>query len=332
MPITVLIRSEASGEAPSLTFDGDRVVLGRSVGCDVRLPDPSVSHRHATLRANGAEYSLLDEGSTNGTFVGGIRLEPRTPRIVRSGDKIRVGRVWLEVRIGAQPATPDLGMATRDLAFALVANALASMGDDTTPRVRVVEGPDAGAELRLAEAGRPYVIGRAETCDLPLLDQDCSREHAQIVRRGGAVLLRDAGSKNGVLLGESLVAKGRDVVWRAPQMVRVGATVLALDEPVARALEELEAGPDEKLADADVPPEPEPTPPPAPPNAEAPASVAAIPTGQAPIAAPPSAAPASSPRAPPRRRAWTAIDVLVILIAVSVLALSAAGFVWLLRG
>lgn len=340
MPITIVVRS-AEGDPPSLTFDGARVVIGRSDGCDVRLPDPSVSLRHATLRAAGADYAIVDEGSTNGTFVGGIRLSPHTPRVVRNGDRIRVGRVWLEVRTGALPATPDLGLATRDLALALVSDALAAMGDDTTPKVHVVEGPDVGATLRLAEVGRAYVVGRAEHCDLPLADADCSREHVAIVRRGSTVLVRDTGSRNGVLLGEGRLTRDRDTVWRSPTMVRVGATVLALEEPVARALEELETGPDEELSAEEVhePPAPmapattEPPSAPAPVSAEPPASVAASVRGQAPIAAPPPpSAPAPVQPKAPKKRVWTAMDVMVILVAAFVLAASIAGFVWLLRG
>src|SRR3954464_2026392 len=102
MAVTIVVRSggetEAEGEL-SLTLDTPRLVIGRGEGCEVRLPDPSVSHRHASLRQRGGEYVLLDENSQNGTFLGKVRLPPQTPRAVRSGERIRVGRVWLEVRI-----------------------------------------------------------------------------------------------------------------------------------------------------------------------------------------------------------------------------------------
>ncbi|MCW5834031.1 MAG: FHA domain-containing protein, partial [Labilithrix sp.] len=195
MAVTVVVRSASGGEAPSLTFDGGRIVIGRSDGSDVRLPDPSVSLRHASIRAQGAEYALVDEGSTNGTWVGGVKLGPHTPRLVKSGDLVRVGRVWLELVVGHKAPTPDLGLATRDLALALVRSAMDAMGDDTRAVVRVAEGPDMGAELRLVEEGRVYVIGRAEGCDLPLADEDASREHAAVVRRGAQILLRDLGSR-----------------------------------------------------------------------------------------------------------------------------------------
>ena len=166
MPVTVVVRTASgpsAGAEPSLTFDGSRVVIGRGAGSDVRLPDPSVSTRHATIRATGNDFAIVDEGSTNGTWVGGVRLNPQSPRAVKSGDLVRVGRVWLELVIGHKTATPDLGLATRDLAFALVQRAMDAVGDDTAPKVRVAEGPDIGEEILLAEEGRAYVIGRAET-------------------------------------------------------------------------------------------------------------------------------------------------------------------------
>lgn len=352
MPVTVVVRSSSEGasEPPSLTFDGPRIVLGRGAGSDVRLPDPSVSLRHATIRATGTEYAIVDEGSTNGTWVGGIRLLPQTPRVVKTGDLIRVGRVWLEVAIGHKAATPDLGLATRDLAFALVRNAMEAVGDDTVVKVRVAEGPDLGAELGLLEEGRAYLLGRADRCDLPLADEDASREHAAITRRGTQVFLRDLSSRNGVLLGEAPVTPNRDMLWRPPTMARIGRSVLALDEPVSLALAALEAAKDEPLPEELAPPAPAPSqampsmPPSAGPRSTAPS--AAPPPGSAspPSVAPPSAhladaaaAPVAAPpeQSPPKRsrraRGWTTTDFAVAGVAIAVIAVSLAGLVWVLK-
>jgi pSer/pThr/pTyr-binding forkhead associated (FHA) protein len=325
MPLTVVVRS--SGEdSPSLTFDGSRVVIGRGDGCDVRLPDPSVSHRHAIIRIQAGEHALLDEGSANGTFVGGVRLSPRTPRIVKTGDLVRIGRVWLEIRIDQTPPTRDLAAATRDLALALVGQAMRALGDDTTPKVRVVEGQDAGATLALEEEGRLYIAGRDEACDLPLEDTDASREHVRFVRRGSAVLVRDAGSKNGAFLGETRISADRDSAWRPALMLRIGRTVLALDEPVALALSDIEQGGDEAVAEEDLPP---------PPAAPSPPVVEETPRSERrPSAAAPIAQVDGAARLAPRRKnksGWSGTDLAVVAAALAVIALSVAGLVWLLR-
>jgi pSer/pThr/pTyr-binding forkhead associated (FHA) protein len=331
MPITVVVRG-ARGEAPSLTFDGGRIVIGRSDGSDVRLPDPSVSLRHASIRTQGAEYTLVDEGSTNGTWVGDIKLTPQTPRLVKTGDQIRVGRVWLEVIIGARAPTPDLGLATRDLALALVRSAMEAVGDDTQPVVFVAEGPDIGTELRLAEQGRSYVIGRGAHCDLLLADEDASREHLVVVRRRAHVTLRDLSSHNGVYLGDVRIAPDKDLAWRSPLMVRVGRSVLRLEEPVTQALAQLEAVADEALPDEAAPPPPPSAhapsaPPPAPAAAPPPESQRAV---AAPIAEVASRTAPTVPRAR-QRRVWTFADVMLVTIAVVVIGLSLAALVWVLK-
>lgn len=319
MTITVIVRSGDLGKkATTITFDGERVVIGRGDGSDVRLPDPSVSHRHASLRLSGGTWNLIDEGSSNGTFTGGVALLPRTPRAVRSGDKIRVGRVWLELSMEAAPPTLDLGMATRDVAMALVASALSKLDGDTTPSLRVVEGQDVGHVLRIDTENRALVIGRGESCDLPLGDPDVSREHVSITRKGSTIIVRDLGSHNGVLLGEQTLTPNRDTAWRSPTLLRLGRTVLALDEPVARALAELEREPDRTMSDEDQHdaavelahedvPEPEPV-------------LPAPRTSKTPLAA-----------NVPDKRSWTVTDVFVLLASVFVIAASAAALVWVLR-
>ena len=52
-----------------------RVILGRGAGCDIQLPDSEVSRRHAMLEIRGEEATISDLGSTNGTYVEGVRIE-----------------------------------------------------------------------------------------------------------------------------------------------------------------------------------------------------------------------------------------------------------------
>lgn len=321
MAITVIVRP-AGGAETRLTFDGtQRIVFGRGASCDVRLPDPSVSMRHASLRAQGAEFVLYDEGSTNGTFVGDVRIAGGTSRIVRSGELARLGRIWVELRVEQAATSRDVAVATRDLALALVASALKAAGEDLTLRVLVVEGPDQGADLRLTEEGRSYVVGRGRECDLPLADVDASREHVVVVRRGATAMLVDRGAKNGTWLGDARAPRDREVPWRTTQMVRIGGTVLALREPLAEALAHIEAAPDEPIAANELTPRPAALPKEAEKD-QAPASHAA------PVAPLPSARAAPRPRA----RRWSLTDWAVMMAAFGILALSIAGLVWLLRG
>ncbi|HEY2743615.1 MAG TPA: ATPase, T2SS/T4P/T4SS family [Polyangia bacterium] len=57
-----------------LPFSRELVLVGRDRLCDVRLEDRTVSRRHAALRL-GDEGVFAEDLSTNGTFVGGERLD-----------------------------------------------------------------------------------------------------------------------------------------------------------------------------------------------------------------------------------------------------------------
>lgn len=141
MAVTIVVLSGGGPGLPelSLTLDSPRVVIGRGEGCEVRLPDTSVSSRHASLRQRGGEYVILDEGSRNGTFLGPVRLPPQTPRVVRNGERVRVGRVWLELRVGPALVMGSTAAAARELALTLVARGLAAEGHEGSAAAALAE-------------------------------------------------------------------------------------------------------------------------------------------------------------------------------------------------
>jgi hypothetical protein len=53
--------------------------------------DPGVSSHHAQIRPAGQGHEIVDLGSSNGTFVNGQQLIPNAPRLLYTGDQIRIG-------------------------------------------------------------------------------------------------------------------------------------------------------------------------------------------------------------------------------------------------
>jgi pSer/pThr/pTyr-binding forkhead associated (FHA) protein len=329
MALTIVVRSGDSGSPPQISFDSPRIVIGRGEGCEVRLPDPSVSHRHASIRQRGVDYIVVDEGSTNGTFIGPVRLSPQAPRMLKTGDPIRVGRIWLEVRIGHAIPTQNAPLATRELALGLVANALLAQGEAAAVEVRVSEGPDSGKSLAIREFERPYAVGRGKDLDLPLDDVDASRRHVEIWRRGEQVLVRDLGSKNGSKLGGAPLPANKEQAWSKGLVLELGQNRLVYEDPVLAALIELERSADERMREDDSVDPPPVTSAEAgePPALQFDSSASARPAAEAgPIAA----VPARNRRATGGRRAeWT--DFVVALLALLVLAASVLGLLWLFR-
>jgi diguanylate cyclase (GGDEF)-like protein len=72
----------------------DEVILGRSLGADVRINDYKASRRHAKIAkvlnplTNIHDYVLTDFGSRNGTFLNGQQITEVT---LQNGDKIAIG-------------------------------------------------------------------------------------------------------------------------------------------------------------------------------------------------------------------------------------------------
>ena len=76
----------ANGERHQV--DKRRVVIGRSKECDVQIPDPNISRRHAELHQEGAAYWIVDLESTNGIEVNGQRTKRAK---LSDGDTVKLG-------------------------------------------------------------------------------------------------------------------------------------------------------------------------------------------------------------------------------------------------
>lgn len=343
MALTVVVRTgDLPGHEglPTLSFDSPRLVIGRGEGCDIRLPDPSVSHRHASIRQRGSDYLVVDEGSTNGTYVASVRLPPQSPRLLRSGELIRVGRVWLEVKLEAVVPTANPAMATKEIALALVQGALEAQGETTALRVAVVEGPDQGRALDIVETEQPHLLGRARDVQLLLDDADASRHHVELLRRGDRLYVRDLNSKNGSALAGEPMPPDKELAWSPKDELQIGANVLRYADPVASALEELEAAADEHMrADESIDPPTSEEKPPEESEASEPDPLSEVALGSepkesrrvAPIAEKPKkkAKPKGGP--PGGARRWGSADLLIAMLAIGVLALSVMGMIWLMR-
>lgn len=89
LELRVLSGSRAGATA---TFDDEVVSVGRHAMSDLRFDPQSeldVSTRHAEFHASGGRWSIIDQGSTNGTFVNGERIA--SERRLANGDIVSFG-------------------------------------------------------------------------------------------------------------------------------------------------------------------------------------------------------------------------------------------------
>lgn len=75
---------------------GDRFSIGRnSKRCDLNISDDMISGLHLTLSYTRGVLTVADAGSTNGTFVNGIKIAK--PRQLQNGDTIVIGKTKINV-------------------------------------------------------------------------------------------------------------------------------------------------------------------------------------------------------------------------------------------
>ena len=84
--------------------------IGRE-GCEIVIPDPEVSRRHAAVRKLDSGLAIEDLGSTNGTFVNDKRVTGIAE--VKEGDRLRVGNTVWQLRAPASATEVAAAPTTR---------------------------------------------------------------------------------------------------------------------------------------------------------------------------------------------------------------------------
>jgi pSer/pThr/pTyr-binding forkhead associated (FHA) protein len=86
------IEVQGPEETLLIPLDAGVTHIGRGLAADLRLDERSVSRRHAILVQRSTCVRVLDDRSSNGTFVNGRRVVQAD---LQNGDVLVVGRVVL---------------------------------------------------------------------------------------------------------------------------------------------------------------------------------------------------------------------------------------------
>jgi hypothetical protein len=80
-----------SGPAGHVELGTTTLKIGRLPENQLIIDDAQASSLHAEIHSDAGGYTLIDLGSTGGTFVNKQRLAPHTPRHLQAGDIIGIG-------------------------------------------------------------------------------------------------------------------------------------------------------------------------------------------------------------------------------------------------
>ena len=135
----VLVMFTAQGERRSFSLPRSMTVIGRKEDCDVRIPLSDVSRKHCRLMAEDEVLRVEDMGSSNGTFLNGMRVQEA---IVQPGDSLQIGPIVFIVQIDGVPADDEIQPVTP-----LTGKAAATQQADGVVAADVPTGQDEGEEL-----------------------------------------------------------------------------------------------------------------------------------------------------------------------------------------
>ena len=88
--------TQGSNTGATAGLDRAPILIGRGTDAAIRLDDDYVSTRHARIAASGDQWFVEDLGSTNGTYIGSVRITQ--PTTITLGTQVRIGKTILELQ------------------------------------------------------------------------------------------------------------------------------------------------------------------------------------------------------------------------------------------
>ncbi len=95
-PRALLVQKEGARDLRKFSLSEQGVIMGRRRSSDIPLDDANISRVHASIDYLDGSFFITDLGSTNGTFVNGVRISKKK---LADGDRIRMGTTFLEFRL-----------------------------------------------------------------------------------------------------------------------------------------------------------------------------------------------------------------------------------------
>lgn len=135
--------------------------IGRAATCEILLSESTVSRLHATISAIGDFHALEDKGSSNGTFLNGVRIPPEQAFILRPGDRIEIAHS--RITYGAASDATDASVFGSSESSSPMAELLEEAEDQADDRPVFIRALAAVAPQRGLEACLEHICDRLGT-------------------------------------------------------------------------------------------------------------------------------------------------------------------------
>lgn len=241
---------------------GETWIVGRDPDVsDFVLEDSTVSRRHLRLTRTDEGIFLENLSRVNPTLVNDEKISHKV--LLKEGDRLQVGHstfLYSEEALSEdtsplesknsskyddifgdvepakleEPPPPSKKMAGKSSIYDTIFEDITEEPplplhyfSETPLMLKVISGPNAGAEINI-QKGRTYTIGKdANTCDIVFQDMSVSRTHARLsVTEEGEIQIEDLGSKNGIAVNGSPISEKKTITTQ--DLIALGTTVFLI--------------------------------------------------------------------------------------------------------
>ncbi len=210
---------------------GDEWVMGRDPEeVAIVLEDPMVSRKHVICRLTPEGYVLENLSSVNPATQNGKVITEAV--LMREGDILQIGSTFFRFT-EIEPATADVPEEVEPIEHPLfeetpeLSSVHIESGGDARWLLKVISGPNAGAEFGMHRSST-YILGKdPNLCDIVFQDLSVSRQHARVgIDEDDQVYIEDLGSRNGVLVNGELISESK--ILESQDLIALGTTSFLL--------------------------------------------------------------------------------------------------------
>lgn len=170
----ILEQIEEGVSTPIAQLAGAYYTIGREAeDADIVIPNSAISRQHAILLSCGSVWLCQDVGSTNGSWINGLKLPVNQWHLLRSGDDLQLANLDFRITEG-HPDGDDL-----------TATDISTINHRT---LIVLRNEQFVSELPVPEYGRALVLG-GSTSDMELPGDLFEQPSLVIERRGEDVVV-----------------------------------------------------------------------------------------------------------------------------------------------
>ncbi|MFW5967732.1 MAG: FHA domain-containing protein [Persicimonas sp.] len=240
MAVKMTIHPPREASTRVVEFDEDRVTIGRSSQCDLRLPLRVVSGQHLVIEREATHtYQVRDVNSTNGTLLDGEPMEAERPYPLTTAGRLEIVDLRIDLEV-----VPSIGEGiplekTGTMVRQMVGEAFltADKHSEECAYFEVLNGPHSGRRFELRDDLEEGILSSDPDATFSLPETSVT---LRIFRDGDGFGIAPAGDPS----GEAVTVEKQPLDSRrrlaSGEVVDVEGTRLRFVDPLESYLEELD--------------------------------------------------------------------------------------------